>query len=169
MQFYQTNMKKIKPEKGQESVWDYPRPPAIEPVSEHIRIIHDGEIIYDGNRSFRVLETSHPPTYYLPFSGFKEGVLIRTEKSSFCEFKGVAHYYHIKVGTQIFESVAWGYDHPNDKFHQIKDHVSVYANKVDQCLIGEEVIQPQEGDFYGGWITNKVVGPFKGGPGTWGW
>lgn len=162
-------MKRIEPKGDQESVWDYPRPPAIEQVSAHIRIVNNNDTIFDGNRSFRILETSHPPTYYLPLSGFKEGVLLRTDRSSFCEFKGVAHYYHIRVGQKIIESAAWGYDNPNSKYQSIKDHVSVYASKVDECYVADELVEPQEGDFYGGWITSKIVGPFKGGAGTWGW
>ncbi|MEM0940114.1 MAG: DUF427 domain-containing protein [Bacteroidota bacterium] len=162
-------IRKIKPKPGQESVWDYPRPPSIELVKDHIRIMFDNKIIFDGNSSFRILETSHPPTYYLPLNAFERGLLIRTDKSSYCEFKGKAHYYHIKSGDRIVEFAAWGYDHPNIKYHLIKDHISIYANKMDECFISDEKVDAQEGDFYGGWITSKVVGPFKGGPGTLGW
>ena len=162
-------MKRIKPLPGQESVWDYPRPPSLEPVSEHLRIIHEGQVICDSNQSYRILETSHPPTYYLPISAFSPGTLQKTTKSSYCEFKGMASYYHIIVGGKKMEFAAWGYENPSKGYLPLKNHVSVYATKVDQCYVGGEEVKPQEGDFYGGWITSKIVGPFKGGAGTWGW
>ncbi len=164
-----TNIKKIKPKPGQESVWDYPRPPAIEPVTEHLKIIFNGLKIANTNRSFRILETSHPPTYYLPLSAFVPGTLIATDRASFCEFKGEALYFHVKSGNQIGSFAAWGYPAPNKKFAALKGHVSIYASKMDACFIGEEQVLAQEGDFYGGWITSRVAGPFKGGAGTWGW
>lgn len=163
------NFKKIKPKPGQESVWDYPRPPAIEQVTQHLKITLNGQVIANSNRSFRILETSHPPTYYLPLNAFEKGSLIRTDKISFCEFKGEAIYYHVKSGVQIEEYAAWGYPSPNNRFSGLKDHVSVYASRMEACFVGEEQVQAQAGDFYGGWITSKVVGPFKGGAGTWGW
>lgn len=162
-------IKPIKPQPGQESVWDYPRPPAIEVVHQQLRIVHNKQLIADAQSGYRVLETSHPPTYYLPISAFAEGVLVPTEKQSFCEFKGMAIYYHLKVGDKLIQNAAWGYPQPVERFADLKDHVSVYASKVAECYVGGERVQPQEGDFYGGWITSKVVGPFKGGAGTWGW
>jgi uncharacterized protein (DUF427 family) len=162
-------MKKIKPQAGQESVWDYPRPPIVEEVSAHLRIIFNGEVVADTNKSYRVLETSHPPTYYLPISSFKEGVLIEGTHSTACEFKGVSFYYDIKSATKTASNAAWAYPTPNVKFKQLKDHIAVYAHKMDACYVGDEKVQAQEGDFYGGWVTSKVVGPFKGGQGTWGW
>lgn len=162
-------MKKIKPKAGQESVWDYPRPPKVETVTAHLRIVFNGEVIADTKQSYRVLETSHPPTYYLPISSFKNGTLIEGTHSTACEFKGVSFYYDIKSGNQIALNSAWGYPTPNIKFKEIKDHVAVYAHKMDACYVGDEKVEPQEGDFYGGWITSKVVGPFKGIKGSWGW
>jgi len=162
-------MKKIKPAKGQESVWDYPRPPKVEAVTSHLRIVFNGQIIADTNQSYRVLETSHPPTYYLPISSFKKGVLIAGSHSTACEFKGVSFYYDIKVGKSIAANSAWGYPTPNLKFKVLRNHVAVYAHKVDACFVGDEKVEPQKGDFYGGWITSNVVGPFKGGEKTWGW
>lgn len=162
-------MKRVKPLPGQESVWDYPRPPAIEAISDHIRIVQEGEVICDSNHSYRILETSHPPTYYVPIATFSSGVLMKTTKTSFCEFKGLATYFHLVVGEKLLEFAAWGYANPSDSYRPLKDHLSVYATMVDECYVGEERVQPQKGDFYGGWITSKVVGPFKGGPGTWGW
>lgn len=163
------NRKRIKPKPGQESVWDYPRPPAIEPVTEHLKIVFQGQEVANSNQSFRILETSHPPTYYLPFYAFGEGTLIPTDRTSFCEFKGEAIYYHVRSGNKIAEFAAWGYPKPNKRFAALQNHVSVYASRMEACYVGDEQVQAQEGDFYGGWITAKVVGPFKGGMGTWGW
>ncbi|MEO9870971.1 DUF427 domain-containing protein [Ekhidna sp.] len=163
-------IKKIKSLPGQESVWDYPRPPALQKVTKHIRIICSSEIILDTNSSFRILETSHPPTYYLPISDFKTDIILRNEnKSSFCEFKGMAHYYDIKAGDKIVENCAWGYENPTNPYHELKDHVCVYSQYMDECYVGDEKVLPQPGGFYGGWITSNIVGPFKGEPGSWGW
>lgn len=159
----------IKPKPGQESVWDYPRPPRLESCNKHIRILFNEEIIVDTNVSYRVVETSHPPTYYIPETAFQEGVLALTEGSSFCEFKGRAHYYDIKVGDRVAHKCAWGYRQPSNRFELLTNTVSVYAHHMDACFVNDEKVQPQEGDFYGGWITKDIVGPFKGAPGTWGW
>ncbi len=163
------SIKKVKPGPGQESVWEYPRPPKLESFSGHVRVVLNGEVIADSNRSFRVLETSHPPTFYIPVADFKEGVLLETAGSSFCEFKGQAHYYDLKSGNKVARRSAWGYKEPSKGFEQLIDTVSVYAHLMDACYVNDELVQAQEGDFYGGWITSKVVGPFKGAPGTWGW
>ncbi len=160
---------KVKAKEGEESVWDYPRPPRLETSSNHIRIIFNGEIILDTNTSFRVLETSHPPTYYIPIEAFKEGVLVPVEGSSFCEWKGEARYYDLALGDLVAERAAWGYKNPTPSFYPIKNTISIYAHKVDACYVNDELVQAQEGDFYGGWITSNIVGPFKGAPGTWGW
>ncbi|MDN3204434.1 DUF427 domain-containing protein [Algoriphagus sediminis] len=161
--------KRIKPKPGQESVWDYPRPPRLEKSNKHIRIVFAGEVILDTNLSFRILETSHPPTYYIPHSAFKEGVLIPVAGASYCEWKGEANYYDIRIVSKISERAAWGYKNPNSRYPELKNTVSIYAHKVDACFINDEKVQAQNGDFYGGWITSDIVGPFKGGEGTWGW
>ena len=158
-------VKRIKPGPGQESVWDYPRPPRVERVSEHVSIELGGAVIASTNDAVRVLETSHPPVYYLPRSAFAPGVLSDADGSSFCEFKGRASY--LDVGTE--PKAAWYYPTPTAGFEQLVDRVAVYPSRMDRCVVGEEVVTPQEGDFYGGWITSRVVGPFKGGAGTWGW
>ena len=163
------NMKRQEPKAGQESVWDYPRPPKLEKTNKPLRIIFNGEIIADTNRAFRVLETSHPPTYYIPREDFKAGVLIPTKGSSFCEFKGKADYFDIKAGDKSALRAAWGYEEPTKAFEALKGTVSVYAHKMDRCYVNDEEVQAQDGDFYGGWITKDIVGPFKGAPGTWGW
>lgn len=160
---------KIKPEPGQESVWDYPRPPKLEVFTGHLRIIFNEEIIVDSNKAFRILETSHPPTYYIPISDFKEGSLIKTSKSSFCEFKGMASYYDVLSKGKVAKNASWGYPTVNSHYEQLKGTVSVYAHLMDACFVNDEKVQAQDGDFYGGWITNNIVGPFKGGAGTWGW
>ncbi|MDZ7704011.1 MAG: DUF427 domain-containing protein [Trueperaceae bacterium] len=160
---------RTEPGPGQESVWDYPRPPALESVSEHIRVEFGGEIIADTNRAMRVLETSHPPTYYIPPEDVNFEFLEETSRNTMCEFKGRATYYTVRVGDRVAENAAWAYPDPTPKFRDIQDYVTFYASKMDACYVGDEKVQAQEGDFYGGWITSKVVGPFKGGSGTWGW
>ncbi len=161
--------KKIKPGPGQESVWDYPRPPKLEPFRGHIRIVLGGEIIADSNQCFRMLETSHPPTYYIPVNDFTNGSLQEVDGSSLCEFKGLAHYYDIKSGQKVAQRAGWGYKKPSGSYPQLKDKVAVYAHQMDACYVNDELVQAQEGDFYGGWITKAIVGPFKGGIGTFGW
>lgn len=163
-------MKKIKPQPGQESVWDYPRPPRLEPTSKHLRVIHKGIILLDTNRAFRVLETSHPPVYYISPEDIKMEYFQQVPgKRSFCEFKGNASYYDLIIHDQIIPQVAWAYPSPSPRFTDIKDYLALYASKVDACYVNDEQVQAQKGDFYGGWITKDIVGPFKGGPGTWGW
>jgi uncharacterized protein (DUF427 family) len=162
--------KRIPPKPGQESVWDYPRPPKLEPVSAHITIKHKGEVIASTNRAYRILETSHPPVYYIPHGDVKAGAIKQETKfQTFCEFKGKALYWNLTVGGTTVEQVAWSYPDPSQSFAPIKDYLAFYPSKVDECYVGDERVQAQEGDFYGGWITSKIVGPFKGGAGTWGW
>ncbi|WP_425639131.1 DUF427 domain-containing protein [Algoriphagus yeomjeoni] len=163
------SIKPIKPKAGQESVWDYPRPPRLEFCGKHLRIVFNGVIILDTNRSFRMLETSHPPTYYIPLDAFKEGVLIPAQGSTYCEWKGTANYYYIQVGAKTASRAAWGYLNPNKAYPQLQKTISIYAHLMDACYVNDEKVQAQEGDFYGGWITSDIVGPFKGVAGTWGW
>jgi uncharacterized protein (DUF427 family) len=162
-------VKRIEPKPGQESVWDYPRPPKLDPTDKRIRVEFNGEIIADTTRAIRVLETSHPPAYYIPQEDIKMEYLTQTPRSTFCEFKGAASYWTIKVGGKTADNAAWGYASPNKAYAAIKDYVCFYASKMDACYVGDEQVKAQEGDFYGGWITSDIVGPFKGGPGTWGW
>ena len=152
-----------------ESVWDYPRPPRIEPSSKPIRVVFNGRTIAETNRALRVLETSHPPVYYIPPSDIQQQLLGSTDHQSFCEFKGVATYYSLKVGENLSENAAWRYHNPSTGYESIKDHVSFYPQRVDACYVDSELVQSQEGDFYGGWITSDIEGPFKGAPGTSGW
>jgi uncharacterized protein (DUF427 family) len=162
-------MKRIEPKEGQESVWDYPRPPKLERTNKHLKIIFNDEIIAETNRAFRVLETSHPPVYYLPPEDVKMAFLTETSGNSFCEWKGQAGYYSLKVGDREVPDAAWFYPNPTGRFAEIKDYLAFYPSKMDECFVDDELIQSQEGDFYGGWITKDIVGPFKGGAGTWGW
>jgi uncharacterized protein (DUF427 family) len=162
-------IKRIAPGPGQESVWDYPRPPRLEPTAHHIRIIFNGVEIASTRRAFRVLETSHPPGYYIPPADVQMHYLLRTARSSFCEWKGRAAYYTLTVGDRSAEDVAWFYPQPTPPFAAIAGYVSFYAGPMDACYVDDERVTPQRGEFYGGWITSGIVGPFKGGPGSWGW
>ena len=161
--------KRITPGPGQESVWDYPRPPRVEPVHARVTIELGGRLIADTTRAMRVLETSHPPAYYLPPEDFVDGALVLATGSSFCEFKGSAAYVDIVSGDEVAPGAGWYYPSPSRGFEPIAGFVSVYPGRMDRCTVDGETVTPQEGGFYGGWITANVVGPFKGGTGTWGW
>lgn len=152
-----------------ENVWDYPRPPSISPSSEHLVVEFGGRIIAETMTSFRICETSHPPAYYLPISSFTDGVLQPTPGGTWCEWKGRASYFDVHSGDNVIPSGAWTYEVPNARFVDLVGHVAIYPGKVDRCTIDGETVQAQEGDFYGGWITSRVTGPFKGAPGTMGW
>ena len=160
---------RIEPAPGQESVWDYPRPPRLEDTNKHIQIIFNGVTIVDTHSAKRVLETSHPPGYYIPPTDIKMEYLLLTPQSSFCEWKGRANYYTIHVGEKEAPNAAWFYSNPTDYFKSIKDYVAFYPHLMDACYVNEEKVQPQPGNFYGGWITSDIVGPFKGIFGSWGW
>lgn len=162
-------MKREEPGPGQESVWDYPRPPKLEKSDKKIRVIFNGKTIAESHNAKRVLETSHPPVYYIPPGDVKMQYLEREAGSSYCEWKGQAHYYSVTVGDRTCEKAAWSYASPNNNFEAIKDHIAFYPHKMDACYVDEEEVRAQEGSFYGGWITDDIVGPFKGGRGTMGW
>ena len=121
------------------------------------------------NGAVRVLETSHPPTYYLPIADFAEGVLVPASGSSYCEFKGMASYFDLVTPVDAISGAAWTYENPSKGFASLAGKVALYASRVDECRVGDEIVTPQEGDFYGGWITSNISGPFKGAPGTLGW
>jgi uncharacterized protein (DUF427 family) len=164
-----TPITRIAPGPGQESVWDYPRPPRLEPVAARIRVELGGVVIADSPRTHRVLETSHPPTYYIPLSDVLPEAAVAIAARSFCEWKGEAVYYDLRGGERVARAAAWGYPSPSAGFDAIGNCIAVYAGRVDACWVGEERVTPQPGGFYGGWVTSGVVGPFKGGPGTAGW
>ena len=152
-----------------ESVWDYPRPPRVEPVAERITVQFGGVIIGDTVRAFRVLETSHPPVYYLPRDDLRMDLMTEVPGSTFCEFKGVASYVTLVAGGRRSERAGWYFADPVREFREIAGHLAFYASRIDEARVGDEIVVAQEGDFYGGWITSRITGPFKGGPGTRGW
>jgi uncharacterized protein (DUF427 family) len=139
---------RIEPRAGQESVWDYPRPPRLERSDRHI---------------------SHPPVYYLPPADLKREHLIKNPRTSFCEWKGRALYADLRVGERVAPAAGWYYPDPTESFQAIQDHVAFYPGAMDRCTVDGEIVRPQPGGFYGGWITSDVVGPFKGEPGTEYW
>ena len=155
--------------KPRESVWDYPRPPAVERVTRHIVAVLMGQVIVDSRQQWRVLETSHPPVYYLPPEDVAMEYLVPSDHRTFCEFKGVAHYYHLVVGDRRHSNAAWTYPDPGPSFESIAGHLAFYAWVFDELTLDGEQVIPQPGHIYGGWITSEIEGPFKGGPGTMGW
>lgn len=161
--------KRIEPGPGQESVWDYPRPPRIEDSQKHIQIIFNGVVIAETQRAKRILETSHPPVYYIAPEDIQMKYFRRSNKHTYCEWKGVASYYTINVADKTIEDGAWYYPAPSTGYETLVDHVAVYPSQMDVCYVDGEKVQSQPGDFYGGWITKDIVGPFKGGIGTSGW
>jgi uncharacterized protein (DUF427 family) len=163
------SMKRLVPGPGQESVWDYPRPPRIEDTGVHIVVVFHGVTIAETQRAKRVLETSHPPVYYIPPQDIRSEFLIAAAGRSHCEWKGRASHFNVKVGDRVAERAAWTYPNPTPAFAVIKDHVAFYAGAMDHCLVNGEQVVPQPGGFYGGWVTGNILGPFKGGPGTAGW
>jgi uncharacterized protein (DUF427 family) len=160
---------RIPPGPGQESVWDYPRPPRTEDSTKHIVVICNSVTIADTHRAKRVLEASSPPVYYIPPEDIRVEYFTRTSHASFCEWKGNAGYYTVTVCDKRFENAGWYYANPTPAFREIRNYVALYAGKMDACYVDGERVQPQAGDFYGGWITADVVGPFKGESGTQGW
>lgn len=160
----------IPPKPGQESVWDYPRPPRLETTGRHIQVIFNGVVIADTRRARRVLETSHPPVYYIHPDDVQRAFLRPvTGHLSYCEFKGVAVYYDVVVHDRCAPRAAWQYQQPTAPYQALKDHLAFYAGPMEACLVDGERVTPQPGSFYGGWITQDVVGPFKGEPDSWGW
>lgn len=162
--------KRIEPGPGQESVSDYPRPPRLEDSNKHIQVICNGVVIADTHRARRILETSHPPVYYIPPEDVKlEQYFKPTSRSTFCEWKGRASYYTITVGNKSIPDAAWYYRRPTHPYEAIAGYIAIYPAKMDACYVDGEKVQAQQSDFYGGWVTSDVVGPFKGGAGTFGW
>jgi uncharacterized protein (DUF427 family) len=153
-----------------ESVWDYPRPPAVVPCAHVVRVELAGAVLARSDRALRVLETSHPPTIYLPPAAVHADLLRPSRaRGTMCEFKGVAHYLDAVVAGRRVEAVAWSYADPTPAYRALRDHVAFFPSRVDGAWIGDEAVTAQEGDFYGGWITTDLVGPFKGPAGTGGW
>ncbi len=157
----------IEPGPGQESVWDYPRPPRLELDPRLVRVLYRGTVIAETRRAYRVLETASPPTFYLPPEDVKVPLVAATG-SSMCEWKGAASYWSVQLPDAQLQNVAWSYADPFPEFGAIRDYVSFYPARVE-CYVDDHRVKPQPGGFYGGWVTPEVVGPFKGEPGTGGW
>jgi uncharacterized protein (DUF427 family) len=153
-----------------ESVWDYPRPPRLEPSVRRLRVVHAGVVIAETTRLLRILETSHPPVYYIPQADIAMHFMQASRRrGSFCEFKGTAAYWSIRLPDAVVDDVAWSYARPSPSYAVLADYLAFYASRVDECSVDGERVIAQPGDFYGGWITSHVKGPFKGAPGTLGW
>ncbi|MDO6414125.1 DUF427 domain-containing protein [Sphingomonas sp. BIUV-7] len=156
-------------EPGQESVWAFPRPAIAQPTDAHLRIVLDGRVIAETRRGIRTIETSHPPTFYFPPDDIAREALRPVAGGSFCEWKGSAVYFDVMVGAVVRAKAAWAYPDPTAPFAIIRNHVGFYASAMDACLVDDELVMPQPGGFYGGWITSRFAGPFKGVPGSHGW
>jgi uncharacterized protein (DUF427 family) len=155
---------------GEESVWDYPRPPRLEETPKHIEVTFNGIKIADTYRAKRVLETSSPPVYYIPPEDVKlQEYFTRTERGTFCKWKGAATYYTITVGEKSVPDAAWTYLDPLPDFREIAGYVAFYPAPMDACMVDGEIAKPQPGRYYGGWITHEIKGPFKGESGSQGW
>jgi len=159
----------VNPKGRWESVWDYPRPPRLEQTAKHLEIYFNGVLFADTRRGYRVLETSHPPVYYFPPEDVRAEYLVPRSRGSFCEWKGKAVYFTVCVGDREAVDVAWSYPDPLPAFTYLRDYLAFYAGPMESCLVDGEKAIPQPGGFYGGWITQDLVGPFKGGPGSMGW
>ena len=149
-----------------ESVWDYPRPPRLEKTESELKVVFNGMTLAETNGALRVLETSHPPVYYFPSEDVKMEYLTKTWKSSYCEWKGKAKYYSLNVGSKTADNCAWYYPSPVKEYEFMKNHIAFYPQMMDACYVNGEKVNTQDGDFYGGWITKNITGPFKGAPGT---
>jgi len=159
----------VEPGPGQESVWDYPRPPRVEGTPKHIQVIFNNQTVADTRRATRVLETSHPPVYYIPREHVRVDLLTPTNRRSYCEYKGSAIYFTVTVGDRQADDAAWTYPDPTEGFEAIREHFAFYPGAMDECLVDGVRVEPQAADYYGGWVTPDIVGPFKGGRGTAGW
>lgn len=157
-----------KPGPDQESVWDYPRPPRLEQSDQHVKVVFEGQVIAETRRSVRILETSHAPSYYIPPEDIRFEHLQQRDRTTWCEWKGQAHYYDVKVGEELAAHAAWAYPAPTSPYEQIQDYLSFYPSRVE-CYVEGELAESQPGGFYGGWVTSQVAGPFKGEPGTGHW
>ncbi|MDP8950130.1 MAG: DUF427 domain-containing protein [Actinomycetota bacterium] len=160
---------RVTPDPGQESVWDYPRPPRLEDSDKRVKVVFGGVTLAYTARAKRVLETSHPPVYYIPPEDIRTEHLTLAGGTSFCEWKGAARYYDVSTEERTERRAAWFYPDPVPAYRDLENYVAFYPSLMDACWVGGEKVRAQEGDFYGGWITSDIVGPFKGGPGTWGW
>ena len=163
------SIQRAQPGPGQESVWDYPRPPRVEPTARRIQVFFNGVMLADTRRAVRVLETSQAPVYYIPPADSQIQYLESSRQMTVCEWKGQANYFSVSAGGRRAENAAWTYHQPIAGYEAIRDHLAFYPQLMDQCLEDGEAAAPMPGRFYGGWVTRNIVGPFKGGPGSEGW
>lgn len=154
---------------GQESVWSYPRPAVAEPSGRHLKIVHRDVVLAETRHSIRTLETSHPPSYYFPPEAIAPFALRQSQRRSLCEWKGEAVYFDVLVQGETLRDVAWSYPNPTPPFASLRNHIAFYAWPFDGCFVDGARVTPQPGNFYGGWISADVTGPFKGPPGTMFW
>ncbi len=159
----------VKPGPGQESVWDYPRPPRLEVVAKRVRVELGGLVLADTRRALRVCETASPPAYYIPPADVRLEHLRESAHQTFCEWKGLTRYWIVQVGEERRENAAWSYPEPDSPYGALRDHIAFHAGHMDACHVGEARVTPQPGDYYGGWVTPELVGPFKGEPGSEAW
>ena len=160
----------MKTQRATENVWDYPRPPRVEPLDRHVRIVLGGQTIAESDHALRVLETASPPTIYVPREDVREEVLVEAEDAhTYCEWKGTASYVHAEAGGKRADRVAWFYPDPKPGFEALRGHLAFYPGRVDAAYLDDELVTPQPGAYYGGWITAEIEGPFKGEPGSEGW
>ncbi|MFF9915371.1 DUF427 domain-containing protein [Streptomyces sp. NPDC013457] len=152
-----------------ESVWEYPRPPRAVPDARRIVVRHGGVVLADSRRCVRVLETSHPPVFYVPRQHVRMDLLAPSARVTHCEWKGLASYWTWTAPGATVADVAWSYEAPDPAYAVLAGHVAFYPGRVDNCTVDGEQVLPQPGDFYGGWITAEITGPFKGPPGSDGW
>ena len=157
------------PGPGQESVWDFPRPARIEAVSAHLKVESAGRVVAETRNGFRAIETSHPPSYYFPPDDVDSKLLRPASRRTLCEWMGGAAYFDLIVGDRTVPDAAWAYPQPTPDFSAVADYFAFYPDRVDACFVDGELVVPQDGGFYGGWITSGFSGPFKGPPGTIGW
>ena len=152
-----------------ESVWDYPRPPRLEQCDKELKVIFNGIEIAKTRKAFRALETSHPPVYYFPPEDAALKYLRKSNKLSYCEWKGPASFYSVKVNGKLAKDAAWLYPNPTERFEPLANFIAFYPGLMDACFVNGEKVESQDGNFYGGWITKDLIGPFKGAPGTLFW
>ncbi len=158
----------IRPVPGQESVWDYPRPPRLDPDERLVEVRFHSLVIASSRRTLRILETSHPPTFAFPPEDVRTDLLEPAPGTSVCEWKGRAVYWTVVADGHRAERAAWSYPDPTAGFEPIAGFLCFYPRPFE-CAVDGVAVTPQDGGFYGGWITPDVVGPFKGGPGSAGW
>ena len=163
------HQRRVEPGPGQESVWDYPRPPRVEPSTKHVRIEHAGSVIAESRRAIRVLETAGAPVWYLPPDDVRTELLEPAAGQTVCEWKGTASYFHVRIGDELARRAAFTYRTPASGYEAIAGYIGFYASRVDSATVDGETVRPQPGGFYAGWITDEIVGPVKGEPGSEGW